>query len=1547
MRARARTAKTRSLTTPLRTAELWGELAELVLQSTPGAERRATDVLDLLEAETPLIADTLPHKAATLALESFQGGPPHVAASACHDVQTGLMTSRQKRELSLLTANVTSWRAQLMPWICDQRPDIVMVQETRHRNRGPMESKLESAGYSLFDVPGFVTPKDGTSGGMAIAYRRHLNLRNGYTYCHEGNGFTFAFLRVRNRDIALGTIYLVSGAALHTPANVRILAELAAFTASLCMSWLIIGDWNLPPEAFAGHNFDAELRGTWITTGSSTVAGGGELDYALASPCLGSVLTVEAEWDTPFRPHAALRWRLGVDSLDLPMPQLQGFKRQEVTPQPYIHTRAKVPEVLGQPCTGPLDQDFADLSASVSMSTYGGNIGRGCKVSVKRTPLAPTNAPQPSWGGRPHALWQRLTVALEACVQDRMDPRAIRRGLHTAEAHWFGDNPNDFILRLQQLLEGNTSDAPGLAATAKAQSVLHLKAYMQSSAKQYRQWLTRSSVKGMRPLFRAVSSHEKSFLRPFRKEAAELRPYLRWEQWAAIWRARPRCSSLQALLDTLRQKAILQAQTLPPITRDEARAAFCKVAAKAPGLDGWEAPMLTSLSDEALDQVLSMLHQCEALGQWPVQITTSLIAMLPKKDTIERPIALLHYLYRGYMRCRYPLVSEWTRAYCNANRYDQAAPGRCCLDVALRRLLRSEITKVEATHGVTLFVDLQTFFDTCRYENLVRQGEELNFPPIILNQAIAAYSGNRVIVSENLVSPVLEATAGILAGCPAAPSIAKLAIHPIASELLTQPALSNLDAWIDDLTADVIHRSAVCAAAGAVKIFRLLQSVLDTQGMTLSATKTCFVTTSSEVTKALTKLLAPGDPRIQPLARDLGVDSGGAKRRRFKSGRERHRKASARGARLARLAIPATGHKLRIFKGSVVSAGLWGHQSTGMAPKYVKWYRTMAARQLTNHRLYTLDLLFAIRQKQCEDPFVTILRQHMRTVLPLLSSWCRNCPTRFSQAWRRTYRRVMGGPPGQYWRRVTGPLAATMAYLADVQVFVPDPFEWQIHDQVYVPEWESDSFGPQVTEWLLGVCRSNALTRIARLEGCEDLKMGVDCTVARKVLRRATKGLQKSGLEAVVQGGLLSHSKPAWCHLCECPVSLRHQFWDCAYWAQKPNLAAEPRRWQQARVAVPYQSLWLRGLLPMAATAHPEPPQHLQGVTSWGLWCTQSKLQGPDIVYATDGSGGPGGPDPRLRVSSWSIAAFSRRDPTVLLATKTCIPWPPLSPAQAEQAALCHLMAATEGPIDVTIDCKSLLPLLRRSIPPNNQVPWADVWPDRRRVTATWVPSHLSLQVFTDKGFEPWRHRINQVVDRLCGDAAQQAYSKRHELKVRRLDALTTEVLAHLARKAAHILHIHKTPECPWQLLVASARPSQPIGPNKKQLLQALLADTTGHSWKVTSKPGSYNMCVACSECKLWIQQVHPMTVFHRLVRQPCVTGPAPWLDAWPEAKHATHTMSRCVGGWRCAGCQAFQKPGALKLAPKLSQPCRPCRAAPEAAVPSAQSSIRRFFGAG
>ena len=53
----------------------------------------------------------------------------------------------------------------------------------------------------------------------------------------------------------------------------------------------------------------------------------------------------------------------------------------------------------------------------------------------------------------------------------------------------------------------------------------------------YQRWLLGASVKGMKPLFRAVKKQEAIVVRPFLNEPAEARPFLRLRQWARLWDA--------------------------------------------------------------------------------------------------------------------------------------------------------------------------------------------------------------------------------------------------------------------------------------------------------------------------------------------------------------------------------------------------------------------------------------------------------------------------------------------------------------------------------------------------------------------------------------------------------------------------------------------------------------------------------------------------------------------------------------------------------------------------------------------------------------------------------------------------------------------------------------------------------------------------------------------------------------------------------------------------------------------------------------------------
>ena len=127
---------------------------------------------------------------------------------------------------------------------------------------------------------------------------------------------------------------------------------------------------------------------------------------------------------------------------------------------------------------------------------------------------------------------------------------------------------------------------------------------------------------------------------------------------------------------------------------------------------------------------------------------------------------------------------------------------------------------------------------------------------------------------------------------------------------------------------------------------------------------------------------------------------------------------------LISLGVKTVGHRIRICKGSILSAGLWGHQAIGVSPKRRKWYRTMCAQHLGRQALGSLDLTFAMFSSRCEDPHFTILRQHFRAVARVFASWTERDPAKLESTWTSLWHHLSNVP--YFWRRVTGPISATI-----------------------------------------------------------------------------------------------------------------------------------------------------------------------------------------------------------------------------------------------------------------------------------------------------------------------------------------------------------------------------------------------------------------------------------------------------------------------------------------------------------------------------------------
>ncbi|CAE7239501.1 GIP [Symbiodinium sp. CCMP2592] len=801
--------------------------------------------VEALEAGQYILEDTFPWFAAELAVEAGDDVPWHVAASAIRDVIANLKSNADGKKLLLVSSNVTKWRKSLATFLAGIRPDLWLVQEThiKEEQGDLLATHVGAFGYQAFSLPGHPTGGGGNSGGLAIVFKKHLDVRKSHHFLHQGVGFQSVVLRIRGVDIFLVNVYLKTGEGFRGPTNAIILSNLIPFLRSLQGEFLVAGDFNEDISVLVTTSLAQEARGQWVHTGASTCTGGGNIDFGLVSKGLALGVSVRADWITPFAPHAALHWCIDRRQCELRFPQLVGFKPMPIMPQPFE------PPFAG--CSGPqpdlesacaghwggsipepaLTHTFEQLSSSVESSVYGCTQGRGCLPKFRRDKLLRHTSPVGAWGGAQASFWKRVLVWLELSAKRSCPAPFGHTFWSQLELMWHGSTAelSVFQVQLDAVLKGATPSAfPELIQVSEQQFRHHSKLWMQKQSASYGKWLKQASCKGLRGLFTSVKADEAVQLRPFLHQPVQERIYLRWRQWFELWSAPGGVDP--ALLSDLRQRARMQAKELGPIPLDQAVAAFKRVPSKAPGLDGWTFEMLKNLQRPAVASIISFLHHCETEATWPAQMVFALIALLPKSEKRERPIALLHVLYRTWVRMRWKLVSDWQFQYCKAAVWDKAMPGSQVLDVALGRLLRGEAARQSGQHLVTIFIDMETFYDRCRFNDVISSGLSLGYPPLVLHQALLTYMGPRFLQSEGSLCPAITPTKGVLAGCPAAPSISKLVVHPIAVAATSKRATSNLDVWIDDLSLDCVGASAKQIASDAVLLFRSLRTSIEATG---------------------------------------------------------------------------------------------------------------------------------------------------------------------------------------------------------------------------------------------------------------------------------------------------------------------------------------------------------------------------------------------------------------------------------------------------------------------------------------------------------------------------------------------------------------------------------------------------------------------------------------------------------------------------------------------------------------------------------------------
>ena len=118
--------------------------------------------------------------------------------------------------------------------------------------------------------------------------------------------------------------------------------------------------------------------------------------------------------------------------------------------------------------------------------------------------------------------------------------------------------------------------------------------------------------------------------------------------------------------------------------------------------------------------------------------------------------------------------------------------GTLRLDVAIKRLMRCEVSRVRGKHHVTLYLDLSAFYEHIEHHALIHQALDLCFSSSALVLGVVCVPGSSPDRGGwSGVADFSRRKEGVLAGDPIAPLLAKVALYKPLQEILSSSAVQS------------------------------------------------------------------------------------------------------------------------------------------------------------------------------------------------------------------------------------------------------------------------------------------------------------------------------------------------------------------------------------------------------------------------------------------------------------------------------------------------------------------------------------------------------------------------------------------------------------------------------------------------------------------------------------------------------------------------------------------------------------------------------------
>ena len=730
--------------------------------------------------------------------------------------------------------------------------------------------------------------------------------------------------------------------------------------------------------------------------------------------------------------------------------------------------------------------------------------------------------------------------------------------------------------------------------------------------------------------------------------------------WGKVWKAEEPlliAEAAQAIAD-LRSHVLQSGEpqrvarlVTPTRLRETARRFSTKTAIGADALEIW---LVGIWPDEVLEPLCDIIRHMILTLQWSQQLLCAWMVLLPKKLGGFRTIAILPSIVRITMKMVCFESRAWGRE--EAIQGDTAAPGRQPMAEIASRFARLEAAHTLGRYAATTFWDMSHFFDGVNLQMLAEDVRRHGFPGIAAVMALSMHTAPRRLRIGDAYGPELETVGrGMLAGCSSSTSLARLyLLAPLRTSTLTEEDV-ELGIHVDDVCQsaigdtehEVIEKGA---AAGIAFATHAASKRLDI------SSKSVVVASSFRLAKRLAaRVRAAGVPLTAVRATDdLGVGCSPG-RRTVTTINRRLRLGLHRASRAALLRRSAGRGTAKLFSTGVRPQALYGAVVAGLVPPQRKRLLAAARRVAGPCGLMPCQLS------------ATFLRLG---VLPLpqaqkeqLAVWCQvwdksKDRQSLTKAWRAIRDCSQNKTVADAWKNASGPVAATIATLREIEWQPTQPDFWVATEQraALLDAPEPHARVDVLHEAELDAQRA-AWRRASVHFGGGGLEQGIPSFEAAKVAKRRlaklaktqseadtaergprearpepTASLRLAALEACNAGGCTvgeRYSVKQACPRCGAfPETPGHRYFACP--ANEALKDIEPSLPRSSWVAKQFEPgfrgralepcLWIRGILPANRYEHLAADSKCERRITIGDF--EDAVSRSGGVFFTDGSGG-------------------------------------------------------------------------------------------------------------------------------------------------------------------------------------------------------------------------------------------------------------------------------------------------------------------------------------